>query len=156
MTMGELSDNAGKQKKRRDHILLRKIKNRLPALRKLLAEVARQPDYEDLVYRYYHQSLKVYSIQEYTVKIVKALKDLAPTGATFNSRIEAIIAEGTGWKFKSCHNKRWDSYTRPMLEAYFHARFFLEMAVKFGEELKKAPNYLPSGWAALLYFYNMR
>lgn len=41
-------------------------------------------------------------------------------------------------------------------EAFFHARFFLKMAVKYGEELDEAPSTLPSGWAALLYLYNLR
>jgi hypothetical protein len=43
-----------------------------------------------------------------------------------------------------------------MLEAFFHARYFLEMAVKYGRELELPPTLLPSGWAALLYLYNLR
>jgi hypothetical protein len=43
-----------------------------------------------------------------------------------------------------------------MVEAFFHARFMLEMAVKFGRSLDAAPERLPSGWAALLYLYGLR
>ena len=57
---------------------------------------------------------------------------------------------------KTAHNKDWTTHTRPFVEAFFHAKFFLEMAVKYGNEMKEAPEMLPSGWAALLYFYNMR
>ena len=46
--------------------------------------------------------------------------------------------------------------TRVFLEAFFHARFFLEMAVKYGKELPASPTLLPSGWAALLCLYNIR
>jgi hypothetical protein len=46
--------------------------------------------------------------------------------------------------------------TRPIVEAFFHARFFLEMAVRYGNELDKAPHMLPSGWAALFYLYELR
>jgi len=50
----------------------------------------------------------------------------------------------------------WDASTRPLLEAFFHARYFLEMAVKYGAELDEPPTTLPSGWAGLLYLYNLR
>ena len=43
-----------------------------------------------------------------------------------------------------------------MIEAFFHARFFLEMAVKYGKELEFPPQMLPSGWAAFLYLFNLR
>jgi len=32
----------------------------------------------------------------------------------------------------------------------------IEMAVKYGNELKYPPNMLPSGWASFLYLYNLR
>ena len=51
---------------------------------------------------------------------------------------------------------QWLAVTRPILEAFFHALYFLEMAVKYGKELKYPPNRLPSGWASLLYLYNLR
>ena len=45
---------------------------------------------------------------------------------------------------------------RRIAEAFFHAHYFLEMLVKYGNELKFPPNMLPSGWAAVLYLYNLR
>lgn len=41
-------------------------------------------------------------------------------------------------------------------QAFFHARYFLDMAVKYGTELDAPPQMLPSGWAGLLYLYNLR
>jgi hypothetical protein len=43
-----------------------------------------------------------------------------------------------------------------MLEAFFHARFMLEMIVKFGRSLEEPPQTLPSGWATVLYLYDLR
>lgn len=44
----------------------------------------------------------------------------------------------------------------PIVEALFHARIFLEMAVRCGRELEAPPQTLPSGWAAFLYLYRLR
>jgi hypothetical protein len=53
-------------------------------------------------------------------------------------------------------NRHWPEATRPIVEAFFHARYFLEMAVRYGRQLSVAPQLLPSGWAALLYLYRLR
>jgi hypothetical protein len=42
------------------------------------------------------------------------------------------------------------------VEAFFHATYFLQMAVKYGPELEYPPRVIPSGWAALLYLHNLR
>ena len=136
--------------------LLANIKKNLPELKKLLEKANEHWYMEDYVYRYYHGSFKVYYTQETTVEIVEALKKLAPEGVTFNRDFEEIFKEGTGKVFNSKHNANWSKHTRPMLEVFFHTKFFLEMAVKYGEELKEAPTCLPSGWAALLYFFSLR
>jgi hypothetical protein len=132
--------------------LLRSIKAKLPALNKLLDRTA---GHEDLIYRYYHQSFKVYLIQEYTKEIVAGLQSLAPH-LPLNDWFMEIVRQGTGREFSIKDNLRWTAITRPMLEAYFHARYFLEMACQYSRELTSAPKVLPSGWAALLYLYNIR
>ena len=86
---------------------------------------------------------------------VQALQALAPD-LPLNERFSKIIKLGTGKEFRPAHNRRWDKETRPILEAFFHARFFLEMAFRYGKELTQPPVSLPSGWAAFLYLYNMR
>lgn len=44
-----------------------------------------------------------------------------------------------------------------LLEAFFHTKYFLEMAARYGEELEAAPESdIPSGWAALLCLYELR
>ena len=66
--------------------------------------------------------------------------------AGYNRRyFERIQAEGTGKTFTLEANRVWDATTRPLVEAFFHARFFLEMAIKYSEELNEPPSMLPSG-----------
>jgi hypothetical protein len=52
--------------------------------------------------------------------------------------------------------RRFGEATRPILEAFFHARYFLEMVCRYGRELAEPPSPLPSGWAAVLYLYGLR
>src|SRR5947208_12704377 len=121
----------------------------------LFAECSNHWGFEDPIYRFYHQSFKVYALQEQTVRIVGALQSLAPD-RPLNAWFRQIVGEGTGRTFRPEDNKNWTAITRPILEAFFHARFFLEMAVKYGRELEHPPRLLPSGWAAFLYLYNLR
>lgn len=111
--------------------------------------------YEDLVYRFYHHSFKVYAVQRSTESIVAALQALRPE-EPLNEDFMQIVREGTGKEFSAAANRDWTSSTRTMLEAFFHAGFFLEMVVKYGRALDEPPTLLPSGWAAVLYLYGLR
>ena len=111
-------------------------------------------DFEDPIYRFYHQSRKVYYLQDQTTRIVALLQSLGPD-RPLNSWFMAIIEQGSGKVFKEEDNKDWTRITRPILEAFFHARFFLEMAVRYST-LAEPPMPLPSGYAALLYLYGLR
>jgi hypothetical protein len=48
-----------------------------------------------------------------------------------------------------------ERHTRPILEAFTHAKSMIEMAVRYAD-LPAPPAPLPSGWAALLYLYDLR
>lgn len=121
----------------------------------MLAQCSDHWTYFDPIYRYYHQSFKVFGIQRTTLEIVDALKLLLPD-RKLNARFARIVSEGTGRSFSYEDNERWDEATRPMLEAFFHARFFLECATRSAISLKKPPNMMPSDWASLLYLYDLR
>jgi hypothetical protein len=140
---------------RKDQILLERIKQHLPRLEKVLEDVSSWYIYEDAVYRFYHHSFKTYYVQEATKQIVEVLQSLMPD-APLNEWFLTLVREGTGKEFQLEHNKRWLQEVRPMLEAFFHAKYFLEMVVKFGRKLDAAPNVLDVGWAAVLCLYNMR
>ena len=134
--------------------LLSSIKKNLPEIKRLLHEVSSHWNYEDPIYRYYHFSFKSYYIQTSTLAMVNLFKRMC--NAPLNAQFMNIVKEGTNKHWKKKDNKNWDKINRPMLEAYFHARFFLEMMYKYGKKFKKAPEVAPSGWAAILYLYNMR
>jgi hypothetical protein len=135
--------------------LFANLRAALPGLKEMLARCNDDWCYEDGIYRFYHQSFKVYGLQERTREIVAALRALA-SERKLNAWFARIVAEGTGKQFEPAHNKRWLEVTRPIVEAFFHARYFLEMAVRYGEELKAPPQSLPSGWASVLYLYDLR
>jgi hypothetical protein len=136
--------------------LLSNLKAALPRLEEVLATYNDHWGYEDPIYRFYHHSFKVYSLQSATSVITDALRALAPGGQELNEWFLKIVDDGTGKVFEHSHNARWLDHTRPIVEAFFHARYFLEMAVRYGRTLEAPPNCLPSGWAAFLYLYNLR
>jgi hypothetical protein len=135
--------------------LLVAIKANRDILTSLLDRAKSHWGYEDAVYRFYHGSFKVYGIQQLTLEIVSALRALLPE-RELNKQFLEILSEGTGKVFTTAANADWNHLTRPLLEAFFHARYFLEMAVKYGQQLEEPTNVLPSGWAGLLYLYNLR
>lgn len=134
--------------------LLLNLKRDRPELEKLLAQCSDHWGYEDPIYRFYHQSFKVYRLQQQTKSMVEKLQALAPD-LPLNPWFVQIVESGTGKTFLSEDNARWTEVTRPILEAFFHARFFLEMTVRYAD-LPAPPQPLPSGYAALLYLFGLR
>ncbi len=135
--------------------LLGAITKSIEDLEKLLEDSRDHWQYEDPIYRFYHHSFKVYAVQRSTEAIVAALQALRPE-EPLNDDFMHIVRDGTGKRFSPEVNRDWTHSTRPLLEAFFHARFFLEMIVKYGRALDKPPTLLPSGWAAVLYLYGLR
>jgi len=136
--------------------LLKAIKTALPDLEKLREEC--DDDVEDGVYRFYHQSWKVYGrLQNLTTRVVAKLRALAPDPAKpLDEYFEEIVAAGTGKTWKQADNQNWTQVTRPIVEAFFHAKYFLDMAVLYGKELDTPPVTMPSGWASVLTLYGIR
>jgi hypothetical protein len=144
------------RRKKDSQTLLHRIKARLPELEQVWEEqVADHWAEEDTVYRYYHQSYKVYGIQTNTEAMVNILREVGHPRA-LNGDFLAIIQAGTGKKFRASHNRRWNTHTLPQLQAFWHAKYFFEQMIKYGKELDTAPQCLPSGWASVLYLYNLR
>jgi len=139
----------------REVTLLENIKRDLEALTRLAEHARSHWASEDLIYRFYHQSFKVFGIQTLTTTIVDALHNLLPD-SPFDRTFQAIVDEGTGKQFRAETNATWDASTRPLLEAFFHAEYFLRMVVQYGNELDAPPEMLPSGWAAVLCLYELR
>jgi hypothetical protein len=150
----QMSDHL-KEKLQKDQKLLESIKAHLPELEKLLFRF--RSDYEDRMYRFYYQSFKVYGLQESTKDALNLFKRIgAVNESNLCDSFEDIIAAGTGLEFKTDHNENWALYTRPIVEAFLHAKYFMEMMVKYGTEMDTAQSTLPTGWAATLCLYNQR
>jgi hypothetical protein len=152
--MGAIDDLLKKQ-----DVLLQNLKKNMPSLESLLREVKSHLGYEDRVYRYYHQSWDVYHVQEDTMKIYNALKKVSPhkPKEIRDEQFNSLVKKGTGkerWKLDD--NQKWEEVCEPMVNAFLHAKYFLEMAVRYGKRYSKPPKRLRSGWAALLELYNIR
>lgn len=148
MTLGE--------RRRLESILLDNLKREQTALRILLAECNDPWCYEDGIYRFYHQSFKVFDLQSATQRMVDALSRLAPEGRAFCDFFRHIVAGGTGRQFSLEDNAKWAERAAPIVQAFLHARYFIEMATKYVSEFDEPPQVLPSGWAAILELYDIR
>lgn len=112
---------------------------------------------EDYVYRFYHQSFKVFGATGQIKQAKELFERLAPDSCSLNDWFRAIADAAIGKEFDLAHtNQIWQAETRPILEAFWHSKYFLEQMLHSGRELEKSPDILPSGWAAVLYLYNLR
>jgi hypothetical protein len=134
--------------------LLARMQTQHEPLEALLDASSDHWGFEDPVYRFYHQSFKVFWLQQQTDTIVRRLSELLPDRPLHPWFLE-IVRHGTGKAFAISDNARWSLVTRPIVEAFFHARFFLEMAVRYAK-LEAPPRPLPSGYGALLHLYQLR
>jgi hypothetical protein len=137
-----------------ERALLRNLKAHRPQLEALLGANSGHWGFEDPIYRFYHQSFKVYGLQDQTLQIVEALQELAPE-CELNPWFREIVGGGTGKVFHPEHNADWANVTRPIVEAFHHARFFLEMAARYAH-IEEPPSPMPSGYAVLLALYGLR
>ena len=135
--------------------LLRNLREKEAELKSQLEACSDHWGYEDPVYRFYHQSFKVFWLQERTRSLAALLAEIAPTDRPLDPWFVEIVRAGTGRAFAPEDNARWTEATRPIVEAFFHARYFVEMAVRYAS-LHEPPQFLPSGYAALLCLYGLR
>lgn len=142
------------ERNRLERLLLERLQQRRAELDALWQRMNGHWGYEDGFYRYYHGSFKVYGVQTLTSQAVEFLRQLLPE-REMNATFLSIVREGTGKEFRPEHNAEWDRHVRPILEAFAHARFMVEMAVRY-TELAEPPAPLPSGYAAFLYLYYLR
>jgi len=136
--------------------LLARIKQRLPELEELLAEIEDLWGEEDGVYRFYHQSFKVFDLQEFVKRVFKLIEEIGGADDPPCEWYYQIVKEGTEHNFNETTNAEWLRQTRPILEAFWHTKYFLSMMVKYAKTLESAPRALPSGWAAVLCLFELR
>lgn len=140
---------------KQENQLLENIINNLNKIDSELNFFNNMRGYEDLVYRFYHKSKKVFQAHEKILDGYRLLKRLDPKKEKkFDEYYEQIIQEAISQNFES--NSDWTIKTRPIIEAFLHTRYFLEQARQYGLELEigKIPVCRPFGWAALQTLYN--
>jgi hypothetical protein len=122
----DVDSGAGKPIERAQNIqraaerdLLQRLHERRSDIVALFDKVSSHWGFEDPVYRFYHQSYKVFHRQRDTATVVELLGSLAP-GRPLNAWFRQIVLEGT-----------YSTLTEP-------------------------PIPMPSGYAALLYLYDLR
>ena len=140
----------------RVHDLLTRIKARLPQLEDLFARIKDKSGEEDRVYRFYHQSFKVFYLQDLTAAGFKLIEEIGGETDPPHPWYCQIIKEGTALKFEASANDDWLKATRPILEALWHTNYFTQMMIKYAKELETAPQAMPSGWAAILWLFELR
>lgn len=143
--------------KEKDLLLLSNIEANLPELQKI------QTDFnkfylEDVVYRFYHQSFKVYYGQDQIRKAVKLFEKLSPeTG--INPWFLEIVADATKEGFDHSHNRNWLKHTRPIVECFLHCSFFINTLVDVHHkhrQNKLCKGFLDTDYAAVAYLFNIR
>jgi hypothetical protein len=137
---------------RLEALLLARMKGLKPELEEMLRVMSDHWTYEDHFYRYYHVSWKVFGTQRTTERAVALLRRVLPE-RELNLMFEDILKDGSGKDFD--HTENWEKDRRSIIEAFCHAKFMIEMAVRYAD-MPKPPQPMPSGWAALLYLYDLR
>lgn len=140
------------ERDRCEEVLRENLISREAELQELWKQVNSHWGYEDPVYRFYHQSFKVFPLQRKIGEIVAALRGLVP-GRELHPAFEQIVEQGTGKPMVFEINDQWVQVTRGIVEAFFHARYFLEMACRHSREPRE--QFCSSGWAALLQLYRL-
>jgi hypothetical protein len=135
--------------------LLANIKAHLPEIEQLLRDF--KVEEEDGVYRFYHQSFKTFHLQPLIRQARDLFAQLSPDSAPLNAWFCDICEAALDHTFDSGRtNSNWQAETRPILEAFWHCKYFLEQMREYGRELEVAPHMLPYGWAAILCLYDLR
>lgn len=170
LTEEESQPDDGLTGQERMDALLARIKAKLPELENWL-QVANGWPGEDGIYRFYHQSFKVFAGTTKTLSttglIDRSLQHLTRLGFDLLEAVAGgrklhpwflqIYQHGQVFKFNiGRSNAHWLEETRPILESFWHVRYFVEQMIKYGKKLEEAPDTLPSGWAAVLYLYCVR
>lgn len=138
-----------------DSHLFERVKRALPKLKQLQGEAEQMFGAPDAFYRFYYQSFKAYRIQNFTIDCTKLFRELGDD-SPLNPWYETIIKEGTNKEFDLEHNDNWLVHVRPLFEAYFHAKMFLDMMIWCAENMMCVPHIIPSQWAAILCLYKQR
>ena len=134
-------------------LLLANIKSELDTIDKLAFSFEKAET--EFIYRFYHQSFKVFGYKELIRYTIPILEKLAPESQPLNAWYREIVEHGLAQEFSDSTNKNWLSETQLLLNAFWHTSYFVRH-IRSASELEEAPEILPYDWAAVLYLYDLR
>ena len=144
----------------REHLetaLLENLRRNTLRLRQTLDQVSGPQIYARFIYKFYSGSFKAYYLQESTQQIVAELIAIAPEGTPLNPTFLEIVNAGIGREFNVEVNEHWLERNAPIVTAFLHAKFFLEMAVVCATSTTdpRTSSASASVWQALRILYSM-
>ncbi len=104
--------------------LLNSIKARRADLENCLSWF--QNEEPDLVYRFYHQSFKVFILTSLIDRANNLFYELSPTSDDLNPWFCQLVESALSKKFDDETNAKWLEETLPILQAFWHCKYFLE------------------------------
>lgn len=111
----------------------------------------------EFIYRFYHQSFKVYGYKHLIKYSVDFYEKISPESRPLNAWFKSIVDDGLAREFDSdATNQNWLQEVQPLLEAFWHSKYFSEQMLSVALTLDTAPEILPFDWAAVLYLYDLR
>ena len=138
----------------RINTLFLRIKARLPDLEETALELEEAE--EDGVYRFYHGSNKVFFLQDPVKAAFTLIKEIGGEDDPPNFEYAGIVEAGTAHQFSETTNANWEAETKPILEAFWHTKYFINMMVRYAKELETVESPLEPGMAAVLYLFGLR
>jgi hypothetical protein len=138
----------------RINALFHRIKARLPELEDIAATLGEVE--EDGVYRLYHGSYKVFDLQDPVEAAFKLTKEIGGETDPPNFEFSRIVEAGTKHRFSVTTNENWEAETKPILEAFWHTKYFINMMVKYAKDFEKVEMPMQPGMAAVLYLFELR
>ena len=84
------------------------------------------------------------------------IKEIGGESDPPNFEYARIVEAGTKHQFSVTTNENWEAETRPILEAFWHTKYFINMMVKYAKEFEKVEMPMQPGMAAVLYLFELR
>jgi hypothetical protein len=138
----------------RINTLFLRIKARLPKLEELARNLKEAE--EDGIYRFYHGSNKVFFLQDPVKAAFTLIKEIGGEDDPPNFEYARIVEAGTAHQFSETTNGNWEAGITPILDAFWHTKYFINMMVKYANELEAVESPLQPGMAAVLYLFELR
>jgi hypothetical protein len=104
-----------------------------------------------------HGSYKVFYLQDAVKEAFALIEEIGGESDPPHFEYTRIVEAGTAHNFQGERtNTNWDAETKPILEAFWHNKYFINMMVKYATELETVEMPLDYGMAAVLYLYELR